>query len=190
VDLIRSAETMRIDRSGAGEALPAPGSCERCGYITSQARGAPRPELQRACCWGVRVSPTCQALVLNYTCNCCSPRRCFPSLGSVCRVAASAAAESHATPVRSSPLICEECTAEGVQMQNQHRSSEGWRLRAGRVQGVRAAGGPEPRPPAAGGRARAPARRARGRGAVRAVARRAGRARAVGRGKWRCRSGR
>ncbi|KAK9835217.1 hypothetical protein WJX81_006428 [Elliptochloris bilobata] len=37
VDLIRSAETMRIDRSAAGEQLPLAGSCERCGYITSQA---------------------------------------------------------------------------------------------------------------------------------------------------------
>ena len=37
VDLIRSAETMRIDRSAASE-QPLAGTCERCGYITSQAR--------------------------------------------------------------------------------------------------------------------------------------------------------
>ena len=37
VDLIRSAETMRIDRSAASE-QPMAGTCERCGYITSQAR--------------------------------------------------------------------------------------------------------------------------------------------------------
>ena len=35
-DLIRAAETMRIDRSAAAEQMPSAGSCERCGYITSQ----------------------------------------------------------------------------------------------------------------------------------------------------------
>jgi len=107
VDLIRSAETMRIDRSGAGgaEPLPAPGSCERCGYITSQARGALAPLAQRcsAAVVGARMchqhaSPGDQHMLSTWHYY----RLCCHSLSSVCRVAASAAAESHARPARSS----------------------------------------------------------------------------------------
>ena len=36
IDLIHSAEAWRIS-PGAQQALPQPGSCERCGYISSQA---------------------------------------------------------------------------------------------------------------------------------------------------------
>ena len=34
-DLIRSAEHFRLDVK-AGESLPVPGNCQRCGYISSQ----------------------------------------------------------------------------------------------------------------------------------------------------------
>ena len=43
MDLIRSAETMRIDRGAASE-QPMAGTCERCGYITSQARTHFQPD--------------------------------------------------------------------------------------------------------------------------------------------------
>lgn len=51
VDLIRSAEQFRVPGVGDGAgsaALPQPGSCERCGYISSQVCGqCPPPPLQR-----------------------------------------------------------------------------------------------------------------------------------------------
>ena len=34
-DLIKSAEQFRLDAK-AGESLPVPGKCQRCGYISSQ----------------------------------------------------------------------------------------------------------------------------------------------------------
>ena len=37
VDLIRAGETMRIPQSEGGEPLTTPGTCERCGYMSSQA---------------------------------------------------------------------------------------------------------------------------------------------------------
>ena len=48
VDLIRSAETMRVDRSAASE-QPLAGTCGRCGYITSQACTHLQPDLCRRC---------------------------------------------------------------------------------------------------------------------------------------------
>ena len=37
MDLIHAGDTMRIPQSEATQALTAPGKCERCGYMSSQA---------------------------------------------------------------------------------------------------------------------------------------------------------
>ncbi len=37
VDLIHAGETMRVPLSESGESLTVPGTCERCGYMSSQA---------------------------------------------------------------------------------------------------------------------------------------------------------
>ncbi len=117
VDLIRSAEQFRVPGgSGSGSsstggkavALPQPGNCQRCGYISSQVRGC------RGCCCGT----CCVRLKHVPPCNCqlAWVSRYLARIGSACL---------HCFGFRT-PIHCSRCARPAYCWRGSTRGCRAW----------------------------------------------------------------
>ena len=114
VDLIRSAEQFRVpggsgsSTGGKAVALPQPGNCQRCGYISSQVRGC------RGCCCGI----CCVRLKHVPPCNCqlAWVSRYLARIGSACL---------HCFSFRT-PIHCSRCARPAYCWRGSTRGCRAW----------------------------------------------------------------